>query len=240
MGFRIAKRNFEEVEELDTEGTWAVSYGDLVTLLLTFFIIFFSTDPKQGTKQKIELKVSLIETLKSKSAAPSETGHREELNVGNKNEQGIDPEILKKWNGVIHDKGNHIIIEFPYVSFFKSGQTDLTQEGKEALTNFVKVYLPYAGNYWINVLGYTDIRKVRWNSHRYKDNLELSALRSISGVRTLQISGIPLNRLKVGGIGDLALTASELQAIPLEKRGPSAELALARKIVLVIEPEDSK
>ncbi len=35
--------------EVDSEGSWAISYGDMVTLLLTFFILFFSLD---STPQK--------------------------------------------------------------------------------------------------------------------------------------------------------------------------------------------
>ena len=70
MEDRKWKKKYEEVEEVDSEGSWAVSYGDMVTLLLTFFIIFFTTDPKQGTKQRVELKISLIETLKNKTPNP--------------------------------------------------------------------------------------------------------------------------------------------------------------------------
>jgi len=32
----------ESLQAVDTEGSWAISYGDMVTLLLTFFILFSS------------------------------------------------------------------------------------------------------------------------------------------------------------------------------------------------------
>lgn len=232
------KKKYEEHEEVDTEGSWAVSYGDMVTLLLTFFIIFFSTDPKQGTKQRVELKVSLIEALKNKSESNLDKGNTAKLNVGKKDEEGIDKETLKKLSGVAHDKGNHIIIEFPYVSFFDSGKIDLTKEGVSAIENFVKTYMPYAGNYNVGIRAFADKRAVKnIKTRKFSDNLELSALRSVATMRVLQKAGIPLNRLKTGGYGELILTAKELGEIPTEKRGPSSELDLARKIVLVIEPE---
>lgn len=238
MENRSWKKKYEEVEEVDTEGSWAVSYGDMVTLLLTFFIIFFSTDPKQGTKQRVELKVSLIEALKNKNQGGSEKGNSTKVNIGDKQEEGIDKEALKKLNGIAHDKGNHIIIEFPFVSFFNSGKIELTNEGARALENFVKVYMPYAGNYNIGIRAFADKRAVKnIKTRKFSDNLELSALRSIATMRVLQKAGIPLARLKTGGYGELILTAKELEEVPLDKRGPSSELDLARKIVLVIEPE---
>lgn len=238
MENRVWKKKYDEVEEVDTEGSWAVSYGDMVTLLLTFFIIFFSTDPKQGTKQRVELKVSLIEALKNKNQATADKGNSSKVNIGNKDEEGIDKEILKKLNGVAHDKGNHIIVEFPFVSFFNSGKIDLTNEGAKALENFVKVYMPYAGNYNIGIRAFADKRTVKnIKSRKFSDNLELSALRSVATMRVLQKAGIPLSRLKTGGYGELILTAKELAEVPLEKRAPTSELDLARKIVLVIERE---
>lgn len=239
MEDRKWKRKFEEHEEVDSEGSWAVSYGDLVTLLLSFFIIFFTTDPKQGTKQRVQLKVSLIETLKSKSSTGAESGNDETLNVGNNKEEGIDRKILKDWNGVAHEKGNHIIIEFPYTSFFKSAQTELTKEGKKALFDFVNVYMPYAGNYNIGIRAFADKRRVLKKNRKFEDNLELSALRSVATMRVLQSAGIPLNRIKTGGYGELMLTANELIEIPAEKRLPTSEYDFARKIVLVIEPDAS-
>lgn len=238
MNKRLWKKKIEENEEIDTEGSWAVSYGDMVTLLLTFFIIFFSTDPKQGTKQRVELKISLIESLAKKSLHSSDQGNSNKINIGKENEEGIDKNVLKKWNGIAHDKGNHIIIEFPNVSFFNSGKIELTPEGEKAIENFIKVYMPYAGNYNIGIRAFADKKSVKFlKNRRFSDNLELSALRSVATMRVLQKSGIPLSRLKTGGYGELILTAKELEEVPKEKRGPSSEFDLARKIVLVIEPE---
>ena len=164
------QKNTHHEEEVDSEGSWAVSYGDMVTLLLTFFIIFFTTDPKQGTKQRVELKVSLIEALKNKSSNGAESGNREDINIGNNKEEGIDRKILKDWNGVAHEKGNHVIIEFPYTSFFSSGKVELTKEGQKAITDFVNIYMPYAGNYNIGIRAFADKRKVLNKNRKFSDN----------------------------------------------------------------------
>ncbi|MDW8190842.1 MAG: flagellar motor protein MotB, partial [Pseudobdellovibrionaceae bacterium] len=35
---------FEHLDGFDSEGTWAISYGDLLTLITSFFIMFFTAD----------------------------------------------------------------------------------------------------------------------------------------------------------------------------------------------------
>ena len=45
------KREQEQIH-IDTEGSWAISYGDMITLLLGFFILFFSLEPE--TKKRVE------------------------------------------------------------------------------------------------------------------------------------------------------------------------------------------
>lgn len=202
-------RRTEEIE-VDSEGTWAISYGDMVTLLLTFFIVFFSINP---TEKEAEYR------------------------------NGVRMALLKHLQGqedksVAYDQGNHILVEFPGVSFFDSGKVELTSEGRAVLKDFVKSYLPYAGQYKVGIRAFTDHKKIDpRKKHRFKDNLELSALRSISTMRVLQGAGIPLERIQVGGYGELTVTAEELQKISPDIRSPASTLDLARKIVLVIQPE---
>lgn len=224
-------------EEIDSEGSWAISYGDMITLLLSFFIIFFTIDPTEKNTTNIKLKLSLIETLNEKSSA-LESHPDQPVSAGQKKESGFDPEILKEWNGIAHDKKNHVIIEFPGVSFFKSAETSLSEEGLLSLKKFVNVYMPYAGNYYVSIRAFADHRGIRSTAqHRFKDNLELTALRSVSTMRVLQKAGIPLSRIRVGGYGEHIVTAREIEEIPNSKRSPSSELDLARKVILVIEPE---
>lgn len=231
---------FPHDEETDTEGTWAVSYGDMVTLLLTFFIVFFNIDPKQETQRQARaLQMSLLDRLNQRNAAaqsPGEGGRAPALSIGESEERGISSRVISDLRGRAHQVGDHLIVEFPAVSFFKSGATDLTAEGRKALQDFVTTYLPFAGRHHLSIRAYTDAKPVG-GGHRFKDNLELSALRSIATLRVLQSSGMPLSRMKLAGLGEHILTEKELKDIPNEKRGPAASLDFARKVVLVIEPE---
>ncbi len=54
---RLRKRHLRSAQE----GTWAVSYGDMITLLLGFYIMYFSIEPPQ--KGNTTLTTSLISAL---------------------------------------------------------------------------------------------------------------------------------------------------------------------------------
>lgn len=214
--------------EVDTEGSWAISYGDMITLLLSFFIIFFSTDKEKDRMNAME--ASLIVAL----------GPDKEVTARTPQSQGSDPQfdemIKNKLAAEVHKVGNRLIVEFPNISFFNFGEIGLTKQGEEQLKQFTKRFMPYAGNYLIGIRAFTDHKKVLGGpGRRYADNLELSALRSVATMRVLQGLGVPLTRMRIGGYGELKVTAKEIQ-------GPAttddAHLrALARKVALVIEPE---
>lgn len=217
----------DSADHIDSEGSWAVSYGDMVTLLLCFFILFFTIDPKK--EKSDQLQVGLMSVMAAKSTSSK---NKSEVN-------GINEDLANKWNGVAYKSKNRILIEFPGISFFKSGQVDITPTGKVALLQFVAKYIPYAGSYQVDIRAFTDLKKVRKKRNaRFRDNVELSALRSVSAMRVLQNSGVPLNRIRLGGYGEHVTTANELDVA--RKANPEAshrDLDLARKVVLVIQPD---
>lgn len=214
--------------EVDTEGSWAISYGDMITLLLSFFIIFFSTDKEKDRMKAMEASLVVALGVDNDSLVRPTTS------------EGSDPhfdEIIKnKLAADIHKVGSRLIVNFPNVSFFGFGEIGLTKQGEQQLEQFTKRYMPYAGNYILGIRAFTDHKRVLDGpGRRYADNLELSALRSVATMRILQKLGVPLNRMRIGGYGELKITAQELQGV--ESTDDAHLRALARKIALVIEPE---
>lgn len=252
----IRRQRVTDHQEVDSEGSWAISYGDMITLLLTFFILFFSTNPE---KDRLEHMDSLLLSKlkgegeqKQKGEAGDQAGIKtegKEPGQGQKGTEGsteskagrdpaMDEKVKKDLDAQVHKVGNRMLVEFPGTSFFDLGETTLTKVGEEQLKQFVVRFMPFAGNYLIGIRAYTDNKQVRKDARRYKDNLELSALRAVATMRSLQHFGIPLNRMRLGGFGELRLTAEELQrAIASTPEYPHKGLALARKVVLVIEPD---
>ncbi len=215
--------------EIDTEGSWAISYGDMITLLLTFFILFFSTDKDRDRMNSMSSSlIAKLDSKRTKDVVQNQfTGH----------DASIDQEVKDRLKANVHKVGQKLIVEFPETSFFDLGKVDLSPKGHESLRNFVKIYMPYSGNYILGIRAFTDNKRVRHRA-RFKDNIELSALRSVAAMRALQKYGIPLNRMRVGGFGELRLPKEELQrAISSTPNYERNGLAKARKIVIVIEPE---
>jgi len=234
-------------EEIDAEGSWAVSYGDMVTLLLCFFILFFSVKP--DSKNAKEIQSAVFNLLSSTSNELNKENRRNPstesaaasadnniISYGDKPEQGVSKEILLKFNGVPHQIGQQIIIEFPGISFFDSGQTHLTKEGVQEMIRFAKIFTPYSAHFDIGIRAFTDIKPVKNSPNLpYKNNLELSALRSVKTMQVLLKNGIPHDNIRLGGFGELRLTAKQLAELPAEKRKINSEFDLARKVVLVLE-----
>lgn len=227
---RSKRGRHEERIHDDSEGSWAVSYGDMVTLLLTFFIVFFSLDPQQ---EKIEKRKNLnMALVKELQRAPAS-----ELANEFKGKKGqIKNDVKTALLGKVHEYGDTLMVEFPDVSFFHSGEINLTSDGSKSLTLFIDKYMPYVGQYTISIQAFTDQRKVKnKNGRKFSDNLELSALRSIAAMRFLQKKGIPLSQMEVAGFGELRSTAIHLMELNKSKQ----ILELSRKIVLVIKPEET-
>ncbi len=230
----LRKRPQGETSEVDTDGSWAISYGDMITLLLTFFILFFSTDSEKDRMKQMENALMIKLDSSAKFRGPGVEASRGP--AAEKTPDFVGPKLFE---AKVHKVGDRLIVEFPQTSFFDLGKIELTTNGKRELVGFVKQYMPYAGNYILGIRAYTDNKKVLNSpNRRFNDNLELSALRSVAAMRVLQTLGIPLNRMRLGGYGELNLTAQDLsRAVASTAEYEMNGIALARKIVLVIEPE---
>jgi len=229
---RLLKKKAYYDEELDSEGNWAISYGDMITLLLSFFVIFFTNDPQQQKVEKMNRHLSLqIENLVPAAVPASLAEGKGDKVKGEK----VKLPALSGLEIRTHSIEDKIVVTFKATSFFNSGSVTVTSLGQKLLREFGEKYLPYAGNYRLAIKGFTDKRKVRkLSSRKYGDNLELSVLRSLGAMRVLQLSGIPLNRMEIAGSGELELID---RVLPSAEGLTRSELdAYSRTIVLVIEP----
>lgn len=232
----LSKEHYHE-EPVESEGSWAISYGDMITLLLSFFVIFFSTDFEREKVDKLnrhlsfELDGAVASKGEDKGAAAAGSGWADDARPDAKLPDISGMEIKAQ------PVGENVVVTFKAVSFYASGRVTLEPKGEALLREFAGKYLPYAGNYRLAVKGFTDKRPVIHRPDRFKkydDNLELSALRSLAAMRVLQQSGVPLNRMEIAGAGELEAIN---RILPSHEGLTKEELdAYSRTIVLVVQP----
>ncbi len=221
--------------EGDHNSNWAISYGDMITLLLAFFVLFFSIDKGQ---KDIELLGKIVDKEMNKEVEESMSKAKADVSWGVKSAEnnesatyaGIQSQMKDAFKVKTSVLGNRLIIEFPTTSFFQTAEFQLTDQGRDSLAQFAGIFKRFTGSMRLIVRGYTDNRPVRSGSARFSDNLELSALRAISALRVLSEFGVPFDLMRIGGYGETDKG---------NKLSESEKLAYDRKIVLVVEPLDA-
>lgn len=230
MKVNLKMHSMQSHEEGEGDELWAISYGDMITLLLSFFVIFFTTDTKKIRENKIDdhfISSFNIKELIKKSPFPETIKHNDAPKF----------ELLK--NAKITKIGDRLLVTFENMNFFNTSETEPNAQGAEMLTAFAAKFLPYTSLYKVNVKAFTDNRPVK-GSHRYKDNLELSSLRAIAALRILQKSGIPLNKLEIAGYGEMDRLKSLMPEEKLKKLTNKELNDISRTLVIIIKHDNEQ
>lgn len=199
------RRNRFPVEETveDDSGEWIMSYGDTVTLLLCFFIIFFAETNKQGDdtvlmklskthKQTQSLHEEDAEAARSKAMMLSkiETEVRSEL--ANFEVEQVDLGIERR--------RKEVLLRLYENDFFHIGSFELKPTGTKILKQVASLLKPFEDKVIIRVEGHSDSLPVSPFSP-YKTNLKLSSLRASQAANTLVDYGVKEPSLRVVGFG---------------------------------------
>jgi chemotaxis protein MotB len=184
-------------EEQENGERWLLTYADLITLLLAFFIMMYTFSKKDA--QKYEEVSSHLKAIFSggtgiggkgsvTSASPIHLPSRGESSGEMKRQ--LESEIIslsnskEKFDGpkqnisVLAD-GRGIVIRVMDRAFFDEGKSDLKERAKGALDKIVPI-IKGAPNQ-IRIEGHTD--NVPINTHDFRSNWELSVRRATEVVR---------------------------------------------------------
>lgn len=202
-------------EEFDQE--WIFTYGDMVTLLLAFFVLLFSF-----CKTDVEKFRSVAESFK-----PTPPGtpfvHEGQESVLDQLSQRIESaEISEEVFVTIDERG--VVVSFKDTVLFEPASASLTGEARKALGRFVKFL--YALPNDIEIEGHTDDRPI--SSARFPSNWELSAARAGAVARFMEGEGIKGGRMRVVGYGEYR---------PKFINDSPAKRALNRRIDVIIKPD---
>jgi len=188
---------------------WLLTYADLITLLLAFFIVMYSMS-QIDAKKFGKMSKALSGVLKGGGAAIKKgdeigtapgkgvmkIGHLVSIgkNIEEKfNRRGDDKLVSAELN----ERG--LVIHIMESALFKIGSADLEPKARMIL-DIISIQLKEVRNH-IRVEGHTD--DIPINTARYPSNWELSSARATEVVRYfLENSGIPPNRISALGYGE--------------------------------------
>ncbi len=211
------KKNNKNLEEDGQAGKWLSTFNDMVTLLLTFFVLIISmSTPDTAALTKITKSIStafgLHETTKKTDGlvftpfvvkmsnkvanvfGKSKTNMTGRINklagdIAGLEETSMDVVVIKEGVSVI--LGEDLL--------FKSGMAEIEKKKHYVFDNVLGIILR-ENDYQIRVEGHTDDVPIR--TARFSSNWELSIARATNVVKYFISEGVAPERLSAAGYAD--------------------------------------
>jgi chemotaxis protein MotB len=203
--------------EHENEERWLLTYADLITLLLAFFIMMYVFSKRDA--QKYEEVASHLKAIFSGGSgllgkgsvaesypmpAPSRGASSGDI------KRQLESEILSLADSKNKNLGNNqsmsvfsdergIVIRVMDRTFFDEGKADLKEAARDALSRIIPIVKKVSNE--IRIEGHTD--NVPISTQEFKSNWELSVRRATEVVRYLVENGdIPPNRISAAGYAE--------------------------------------
>ncbi len=192
----MARKKFTEASDENKGEAWLATYGDMITLLMCFFVLFFSVS---------DVNVALFEDLKNGFES-------DVLNTDN----GTPISMLANRLDSVYDHPEHdnedvevellkrgINIRLASSDLFRSGDATLSRSGRYVVDSVTVQLLDIVERYHLtcDVEGHTDDVPIR--SYKFPSNWELSASRAANVLRRMIDAGIPEDQSRAIGFADL-------------------------------------
>ncbi|MGM0593753.1 MAG: OmpA/MotB family protein [Pseudomonadota bacterium] len=219
----------------ESDDAWVMTYMDLVTLLLTLFILLLAYESRSSGE--FEQVTNAMAEAASKPKKRVESTVVPERLLPQPPEQDAALESMSRdlkqqleaagLGGSVDMqlKAQQLDIQLNEKILFSSGQARLSHDAFRALDPIVSVFSEQ--EYDITVEGHTD--NIPIANAQFPSNWELSVARAAYVVRYLIESGIAADRLKAVGYADTR---------PLESNDTAEGRRTNRRVTLVIHPKE--
>lgn len=199
------------------EESWLLSYADLITNLLLFFVLLLTAaNLSKGRMQQIVKSMSGSESPASLDSIRKE----------------IDAQIAqKKMQDLVRTDVTADGLELSLNSglVFDSGKAQIRPELEQTLASVMQVLAPYSTKYSFAVEGHTDSTPIV-SGGPFASNWELSSARAIVVRQRLEDAGVSRSRIRVEGYADTKPLPEE----QLTGLSPQERLARHRRVVVRI------
>lgn len=210
---RVNRREFGGHGEGGDEHLWAVSYSDLLMVLMSFFVIYFSFD--SGEKAKDGL-LNIAVAMKGQAVVDSEKPKPKETIPA-----GINGELRKQFENMnlrIDKPGNALVIQLE-PDIFKLGEFKLDHRTEERLKEISDLIEPFKNSVDIVVIGHSDAAKVSRSKNQYmSNNFDLSSLRALKALQYMLTLGFPNDQISAQGAAE-NIRSSRTISLRIQLRG---------------------
>ncbi len=236
----------------DEEGgnVWVVTFADMMTLILVFFILLYTLADFEDTAyremvESIEVvdgdgnQVSVIDYATRKGRNPKPIKMVEDLLGMNPGEVPVDnlkPALVDEMESMIDStdladsvdlafNGDQINLQIDGRYLFESGSAELKDRALFVFANLAQMFRDHA-DYRIAIRGHTDDRNIQ--TRQFPSNWELSAVRATTVLRYFIDQGIDPVRMTATGYADF---------LPLVENNSVENRARNRRVEFVLEKE---
>ena len=185
---RLTRQRKEEDE--DISAFWLITYSDMVTLLLSFFLLMYSFSVlSDDSKQELVDELNTVSANMIRREKP-----REDLELAAREIASQ----FRKDQAFVENTETEVTVGLSSEVTFASGDNALSDEARDALVKAAAILAKLPNS--VRIEGHTDSIPVRGG--RFSSNWHLSAARAQRVIRLLIASGLDPRRLEVVGFGD--------------------------------------
>lgn len=201
----------------DGDEGWLTSYLDVLTLLITLFVLLLSLTPPGGGEASDSAFMRAVNAIPSIPLATLATGIHPR-------HEGLQPQFSGlNIPGVSVSEGREgVTLRIDDSLLFPSGQAVLTSQGRGVIESLMDALSNFDGQ--ISVEGHTD--NVPISTARFPSNWELSSARAIAVVRHLERQGFNISRMRAVGYADTQ---------PMEANATADGRAANRRVELLLK-----
>ncbi len=205
---------------------WMATFADMVTLLMVFFVLFYSVEKDNTEKFKSAIDMMVEEDGPDGLAKIMKVMDATEVMQNLKEMR--DATLAAQAEETVEDK---IVLRVPGLNLFKKGGAKLSPAARPVLDEIVKIIKTKGKKHKIFIQGHTD--DVPIHTAKFESNWELSAIRATAVLRYFFDKGIDPERLTATGYAD---------TFPMVSNNTKEGRAKNRRIEFVLEkmPEDKK
>lgn len=198
---------------------WLTSYLDVLTLLITLFVLLLALTPPGGGEASDNDRLRSASAITSLPLATLATGIHPR-------HQGLRPQMAGlNIPGVSVSQGQEgITLRIDDSLLFPSGDAVLTPQGQDVLESLITALEAFEGQ--ISVEGHTD--NIPIATPRFPSNWELSVSRAIAVVRHLERQGVAVSRMRAVGYADTQ---------PMESNATAEGRAANRRVELLLKQQ---